>query len=467
MAPERALGLCYLEGAWSQADSRPEISCMFARVKRLSALPASLVLWLLIVVAPVLYAAPLVAATPAPAAATQVPWQQIRLLADVMQLIKEDYVEPVSDQTILDNAMRGMLAGLDPHSAYLDKSDYQQMQILTDGAFGGVGLEVTEQGGNVVVVTPIDAGPAAKAGLQTGDVIVKVGESALGGLSLDQAVALMRGKPGSRVTLTVLRPGAPQPLTFTLTRSEVQVPSVSGRLLEPGYGYVRISQFSADTGTGLRSTVAKLVRGNRAPLEGLVLDLRNNPGGLLDAAVSVSDALLNSGIIVIAKGRAPDSNFVRRATPGDILAGAPLVVLVNGGTASAAEITAGALQDNHRALVLGTQTFGKGSVQTVIPLPEGEAIKLTTSLYYTPNGHSIQAEGIKPNIVVPQFTLAASAASDSDYTEANLPGHLANQSPTPETAAGAPAALKLAHTDFQLYEALNVLKGMRLAASAG
>ena len=400
--------------------------------------------------------------TTAPDAATALPWQQVRLLADVMQLIKQDYVRPVDDTTLLDNAMRGMLAGLDPHSAYLDPSDYQQMRVITSGEFGGLGLEITQLNGAVTVVSPIDGTPAARAGLRSGDIIVKINGTALEGLSLDEAVALMRGPPGSRVTLTVLRRGSPQPLSFDLTRSEVHVASVRSQLLQPGYGYLRISQFSEDTGKSVASALQALTRENRAPLKGLVLDLRNNPGGLLDAAVAVSDDFLNGGIIVIAKGRAPDSNFVRRATPGDLLNGAPLVVLVNGGTASAAEITAGALQDNHRALILGTRTFGKGSVQTLIPLPQGAALTLTTSLYYTPSGHSIQAEGIQPDIRVPEFQVSA-AAGDDNLREANLQGHLANSAPTPPAPGNLPSDKQLAQQDFQLYQALTVLKGLAVA----
>ncbi|MGH8283896.1 MAG: S41 family peptidase [Gammaproteobacteria bacterium] len=405
-------------------------------------------------------AAPAQKQTPA-----SLPWQQVRLLADVMQLVKQDYVQPVDDTTLINSAIRGMLAGLDPHSAFLDKSDFQQMQIITSGQFGGLGLEVTQQDGAVVVISPIDGTPAARAGIKTGDIILKVNDAALDGLSLDQAVTLMRGATGTQVTLTILRRGVAKPLEFTLTRAEVHIASVRSRLLAPGYGYVRISQFSEDTGDGVTKAVKALAKTNKAPLKGLILDLRNNPGGLLDAAVQVSDAFLNSGIIVSAKGRAPDSNFVRRAMPGDILAGAPLVVLVNGGTASAAEITAGALQDNHRALVLGTQTFGKGSVQTVIPLPEGAAIKLTTSLYYTPSGHSIQAEGIKPDLVVPEFKVSAATTADENLTEANLQGHLSNNSPTPETPSNGKTGDQLALQDFQLYEALNVLKGLNIAGS--
>lgn len=407
-------------------------------------------------------------ATPpaAPAAQPQapLPWQQVQLLADVMQLVKEDYVQPLDDKTLINDAIRGMLAGLDPHSAFLDKSDYQQMQIMTTGQFGGLGLEVTQRDGAVVVISSIDDTPAAKAGIRTGDVIVRVNGTALDGMGLDDAVALMRGAPGTSITLTILRRGVEKPLDFRLTRSEVHVASVHSRLLEPGYGYVRISQFAEDTGDGVVQAVKALTKQNQGPLKGLILDMRNNPGGLLDAAVDVSDTFLNSGIIVSAKGRAPDSNFVRHATPGDLLAGAPLVVLVNGGTASAAEITAGAFKDNHRALILGTQTFGKGSVQTVIPLPEGAAITLTTALYYTPSGHSIQAEGIKPDILVPALNVVVPNADNETLTEANLEGHLANNAPTPEAPSGINAAGQLAVQDFQLYEALNVLKGLNIVS---
>lgn len=411
-------------------------------------------------------ALPALAAAPsaAPAATTALPWQQVKLLADVMQLVKQDYVAPVDDTTLINNAIRGMLAGLDPHSAYLDKSDFQQLQIITTDRFGGLGLEVTQQDGAVTVVSPIDGTPAAKAGMQSGDVIVRVNNTALDGMPLDQAVALMRGTPGTTVTLLVLRRGASKPLSFTLTRAEVHLTSVRSRLLQPGYGYLRISQFSEDTADAVHDAIQALVKQNHAALKGLVLDLRNNPGGLLDAAADVSNDFLNSGVIVSARGRAPDSNFVRRATPGDILNGAPMVVLVNAGTASAAEITAGALQDDHRALILGTRTFGKGSVQTVIPLPEGGALKLTTSLYYTPTGRSIQAEGISPDIVVPEFKLSAPAAT-AELTEANLEGHFTNHAPTPQAKNNLLGDDRLAQQDFQLYEALNVLKGLTLAGA--
>lgn len=400
--------------------------------------------------------------TTAPTATTALPWQQVKLLADVMQLVRQDYVAPVDDTTLIDNAISGMLAGLDPHSAYLDKNAYQQLQIITTDRFSGLGLEVTQRAGAVTVVAPIDGTPAAKAGMQSGDVILRVNNTALDGMTLDEAVALMRGTPGSTVTLLVQRRGVSKPLSFTLTRAEVHLTSVRSRLLQPGYGYLRISQFSEDTADGVRDALQALVKQNHGALKGLVLDLRNNPGGLLDAAVDVCDDFLNSGVIVSGRGRAPDSNFVRRATHGDILNGAPMVVLVNAGTASAAEITAGALKDDHRALILGTRTFGKGSVQTVIPLPEGGALKLTTALYYTPSGRSIQAEGIAPDLVVPEFKLSAPAAAEN-LSEANLEGHFTNNAPTPQAEGNLLTGDQLAQQDFQLYSALNVLKGLTIA----
>jgi carboxyl-terminal processing protease len=396
-----------------------------------------------------------------PKAADQLPWEDMRLLADVMQLVKEQYVEPVDDKTLIQGAIRGLLGNLDPHSDFLDKSQFSEMQELTSDQYGGVGLEVEEDNGAFVVVSPIDGTPAAKAGIQPGDQLLQVNGTALDGLSLDQASDLLRGKPGTTVTLTLLPDGAQKPLDVKLVREEVRETSVQGRLMEPGYGALRISQFSDDTGPGVTAAVKSLVKQNGGPLTGLVLDLRNNPGGLLDPAVEVSDAFLDEGVIVTAKGRAADSNFVRRAAPGDLLSGAPLIVLVNGGTASAAEIVAGALQDNHRALIVGSQTFGKGSVQTVIPLTQGDAIKLTTALYYTPSGRSIQAQGIQPDVELAPLKVAQ--ADEEDETdgvkEANLSGHLANAAPSAVTnKAGAEA--DLADKDFELYQALSVLKGL-------
>ncbi|MGH8370235.1 MAG: S41 family peptidase, partial [Gammaproteobacteria bacterium] len=252
-------------------------------------------------------------------AAPQLPWQEVRLLVDVMQLVKQDYVQPVDDKTLIQSAIRGILSGLDPHSAFLDKADFDQMQTFTTGNFNGLGLEVGMDQGQIVVISPIDDTPAAKAGIQAGDAILRVNGTALDGLGLDQVVKMIRGVPGSQVTLTVVHANADKPVDIKLTRAEVHLSSVKSHLLGPGFGYVRISQFADDTGSGVNTAVQALIKQNRAPLDGLVLDLRDNPGGLLDAAVSVSDAFLDSGIIVSAKGRAPDANFVRRATSGDVL----------------------------------------------------------------------------------------------------------------------------------------------------
>ena len=391
------------------------------------------------------------------------PWEDVRLLVDVMQLVKDEYVEPVDDRTLIHGAIRGLLGNLDPHSDFLEKSEFSDMQNLTSGEFNGIGIDIGVQDDAIVVISPIDGSPAARAGVKAGDEILEVNGTSLDGLSLDQASDLMRGKPGTAVTLTLLPQGKDKPQTVKLTREEVHVASTRAELLQHGYGYLRISDFGDDTAAGVKSGMRTLLKQNGAPLSGLVLDLRDNPGGLLDAAVDVSDAFLDSGLIVSARGRAADSNFERRATPGDILSGAPLVVLVNQGTASAAEIVAGALQDNHRALIMGVQTFGKGSVQTVIPLAQGDAIKLTTALYYTPSGKSIQAQGIVPDVQVDPLQLSDQTQDDGGTTlkEANLPGHFANAAPAAATGnAAARAADDLAARDFQLYQALNMLKGL-------
>ena len=397
-------------------------------------------------------------------AAKPLPWEEVRQLADVMELVKEQYVEPVDDKTLIKGAIRGMLGNLDPHSDFLDKSEFSDMQDLTSGEYNGIGIDIgVDDDGNVVVVSPIDGSPAARAGVQAGDAIIQVDDTSTDGLSLDQVSDLLRGKPGSHVTLTLLPVDSDKTYTVKLTREEVHVPSTHAELLQKGYGYLRVSDFGDDTGPGVVNGMHELIKKNGSPLQGLVLDIRNNPGGLLDAAVAVSDAFMDHGLIVSARGRAPDANLQRRATPGDLLEGAPLVVLVNQGTASAAEIVAGALQDNHRALIIGNQTFGKGSVQTVIPLPQGDAIKLTTALYYTPSGRSIQAEGITPDVVVDPLEFAAEDqdAGNAGLKEANLRGHLTNAAPAPATGdAALRAEDDLASKDFQLYQALNMLKGL-------
>ncbi len=407
------------------------------------------------------------APTPAPAAASKaaLPWDQVRQLADVMQLIRDQYVVPVDDATLLHGALRGMLGNLDPHSDFLDKSEYQDMQDLTSGEYNGIGIDIgVDDDGNVIVVSPIDGSPAAKAGVQAGDAILAVDGTSTDGLTLDQTSELLRGKPGSKVTLELQGPDQDQSYTVKLTRTEVHVASAHGEILQRGYGYLRVADFGDDTVAAVASSMKDLVKKNGGPLQGLVMDLRENPGGLLDAAVAVSDDFLDGGLIVTAKGRAPDASLSRSATPGDLLDGAPLVVLVDEGTASAAEIVAGALKDDHRALIVGTQTFGKGSVQTVIPLPQGDAIKLTTALYYTPSGRSIQALGIAPDVEIAPLQIAQDAdARAPGEKESSLRSHLANPNtgPAPATGVGAEKAMDaLAAKDFQLYQALNILKGL-------
>jgi carboxyl-terminal processing protease len=326
------------------------------------------------------------------------PWQDARMLADVLERVKHEYVNPVDDHQLLQAAIRGMVSSLDPYSAYLDGEEYDEVKISSSGEYSGVGIEVSMEDDEVVVVSPFEGSPAAVAGIRSGDVIASIDGVPVNTTTLADTIGRMRGKEGTSVKIGILREGSSEPLQFTLKRSRVELRSVKSELLEPGMGYVRISQFSETTGDDLEAALKDLRKRNGAPLKGLVLDLRNNPGGVLEAAVAVSDAFLDHGVIVTAKGRTPESKFEMDATPGDALNGAPIVVLVNGGSASAAEIVAGALKDNHRAKLMGRTTFGKGSVQTVIPLTGDRAIKLTTSLYYTPSGVSINHRGIAPDI---------------------------------------------------------------------
>jgi carboxyl-terminal processing protease len=333
---------------------------------------------------------------------TDLPWQDARMLADVLERVKHEYVNPVDDHQLLQAAIRGMVSSLDPYSAYLDGDEYDEVKISSSGQYSGVGIEVSMEDDQVVVVSPFEGSPAAAAGIRTGDVIATIDGIPVNTTTLTDTIGRMRGKEGTVVKIGILREGNAEPLQFTLKRSRVELRSVRSEVLEPGMGYVRISQFSETTGDDLNAALKDLRKRNAAPLKGLVLDLRNNPGGVLEAAVSVSDTFLDSGVIVTAKGRTPESKFEMDATPGDALYGAPIVVLINGGSASAAEIVAGALKDNHRAKLMGRTTFGKGSVQTVIPLSGDRAIKLTTSLYYTPSGISINHRGIAPDIELPR-----------------------------------------------------------------
>ena len=354
------------------------------------------------------------------ASGADMPWADARVLAEVLERVKRDYVNPVDDHQLLQAAVRGMVSSLDPYSAYLDGDDYDEVKISSSGEYSGVGIEVSMEDDQVVVIAPFDGSPAAQAGIRSGDVIVTIDGVPVNPTTLDDTIGKMRGTEGSQVKIGVMREGNAEPLLFTLKRSRVELHSVKAELLEPGYGYVRISQFSETTGEDFNAALKDLRKRNNAPLSGLVLDMRDNPGGVLEAAVAVADAFLDSGVIVSAKGRTPDSKFEMDATPGDALNGAPLVVLVNGGSASAAEIVAGALKDHHRAKLIGRTTFGKGSVQTIMPLGDDRAIKLTTSLYYTPSGISINHIGIAPDIELARNPKAAAAPSLPAATEGPL-----------------------------------------------
>jgi carboxyl-terminal processing protease len=331
-------------------------------------------------------------------------WEQARLFAEVMERVKRDYVEPIDDSVLLESAVRGMVSDLDAHSQYLDEAEYQDIRISTTGNYSGVGIEVSTLDGEIRVVAPIDNTPAERAGIRSGDTIVSIDGVAVDPDRLHETIERMRGKPGSNVAISVEREAEPEPLQFVIERESIHVASVRHEILDPSYGYVRVSQFNETTADELSGAIDEMMEQIRkrdgSMLSGLVLDLRNNPGGILDAAVDVSDLFLDSGVIVTADGRTPEARFTKRARRGDILDGASIVVLVNRGSASASEIVAGALQDHHRALIVGTETFGKGLVQTVMPLSKGRAIKLTTSRYYTPSGDSIHKKGISPDVFV-------------------------------------------------------------------
>jgi carboxyl-terminal processing protease len=329
-----------------------------------------------------------------------VPWRDARLLAEVLEHVRREYVERISDQELIEAAIRGLIADLDPHSAYLDPEQFDEIRISTTGEYSGVGIEVALENGVVKVINPIEDTPAFRAGVLAGDRILAVDDVPVDAENLNDTIDRMRGRIGTPVKITIARGPEPKPREFTLARASVQVHSVTQEMLEPGLGYVKITHFSETTTPDLEAALAKLKKASGGSLRGLVLDLRNNPGGVLEAAVGVSDVFLDGGLIVTASGRAADAQFSMDAQPGDDLDGAPLIVLVNGGSASASEIVAGALQDHHRARLVGSQTYGKGSVQTVMPLSDGHAIKLTTSRYFTPSGASIHQRGIKPDVAV-------------------------------------------------------------------
>ena len=400
----------------------------------------------------------------------ELPVDQIRTFAEVFAKIKNDYVEDVEDGILLEHAIKGMLEGLDPHSSYLDEDAYLDLQEGTSGEFGGLGIEVGMEDGFIKVISPIDDTPAQKAGVQSGDLVIRLDETPVKGMSLNDAVTLMRGEPGTDITLTIIREVEEKPLKITITRDVIKVKSVRTQTLEPGFGYLRISHFQSRTAEDARAGVQQLKQDNNGNLNGLILDLRNNPGGILSAAVGISDLFLDKGLIVYTEGRIDDSRLKFNAKPADILDNAPIVVLVNAGSASASEIVAGALQDHKRGVIMGQKTFGKGSVQTVLPISNAAALKLTTARYFTPSGRSIQVSGIKPDVVIARVKVESLEDEDTHIiTEENLNRHLDNDTQEDtqqettngdeDTAAQIKARLL---EDYTLQQALNVLKSLQI-----
>ena len=387
----------------------------------------------------------------------RLPLRELRVFTQVFEQIRRGYVEEVKDTELLENAISGLLLELDPHSAYLNKSDYDDLQESATGEYSGLGLEVGSERGMIKIISPIDDTPAAKAGIKAGDLIIEVDGVPVRGMALQKAIDKLRGEKGTSIELMVLREGQETPIEFTIVRDTIQFSSVRSRIIEPGYGYVRISQFQTSSGDDFKKELLDLKQ-QETSLKGVIIDLRNNPGGLVPASVDISDAVLDGGTVVYTEGRLPSSNSRYEATSGDILEGIPIVVLINGGSASASEIVAGALQDHQRAAIIGTQSFGKGSVQTVIPLGDGRAVKLTTARYFTPNGRSIQAEGIVPDIIVEPAEIRRYQLRDR-VREEDLEGHLEQASERGESPVEPEEDVT---DDNQLYEALNVLKGFQL-----
>ena len=427
---------------------------------------------------------------------TPLPIEELRAFSEVFGRIKSDYVDPVSDKKLITDAIAGMLNGLDPHSTYMDADAFKELQVGTHGEFGGLGIEVGMEDGVVKVISPIEDTPAYHAGIKSGDFIIKIDDTLIKGMALNDAVKRMRGKPGSKIVLTIIRKDELKPLEITLVRAVIKVQSVKSKLLESGYGFVRITQFQEMTGENLATALENLVKQNQGPLKGLVLDLRNDPGGLLTGAVAVSSAFLpKDSLVVYTEGRTADAKMRLTANPENYLRNngendyqkaipdsvktMPMIVLVNAGSASASEIVAGALQDHKRAVIMGVQTFGKGSVQTVLPLGNNTGIKLTTARYYTPGGRSIQAKGIVPDIVVEDPVSAGRDSGIFRLREADLDKHLINDKPSDDkpgnaskntlsppdtkedTAKFAPAEFG-SKNDYQLNQALNLLKGIQI-----
>ena len=365
----------------------------------------------------------------------------------------------------MENAISGMLLELDPHSAYLSKRDYQNLQENTSGYYGGLGIEISAEDGLIKVISPIDNSPAERIGIRAGDLIVEINGSSVRGLALPRAIAKLRGEKGSTIDISVIRDDVDELLSFTITRDEIYTSSVKSRILRPGFAYIRISQFQKDSGEDFVEALKNLRSDNSniGQLLGLILDLRNNPGGLVPAAVDVVDALLDDGIIVYTEGRLASANVTFNSTPGDLIQHIPIVVLINGGSASASEIVAGALQDHRRAVIVGTQSFGKGSVQTLLPLGDGRAVKLTTARYFTPKGRSIQAQGIKPDVIIPRVDLQI-PLQQKRLRESDLEGHLEMHQKLGEKSE---IEIEDLNNDNQLKEALNILRGSRLFLTSG
>ena len=388
------------------------------------------------------------------------PLEELRRFSEVFDRIKQAYVEPVDDKKVLEDAIRGMIAGLDPHSSYLEPDAFEELQEHTTGEFGGVGVEITQEEGFIRVISPIDDTPAEKAGVKAGDIITRIDGESVQSIGIDETINRMRGEAGSKIKLTIIREGVQKPLELTLTRDIIKVTSVKSRSLGNGYGYVRITQFQSNTGADLKKSLKKLQ--SESPLTGLVLDLRNNPGGVLQAAVEVVDAFVDGGLIVYTEGRINSSDTQFNASKAMAVGDIPIVVLINSGSASASEIVAGALQDQKRAVIMGTTSFGKGSVQTVLPLSDDRALKLTTARYFTPSGRSIQAQGIEPDVVVEEAEIKSVKSIDFPK-ERDLMGHLTNGDESEISDQElTDAQQSLAERDYQLYEALNLLKALSI-----
>ena len=399
------------------------------------------------------------------AAKTSLPLNQLQTFSEVYLKIKENYVVDVSDKEIFDNAIKGMLEGLDPHSTFLNEKDFSDLKIGTRGEFGGLGIEVTMEDGIVKVITPIDDTPAFKAGIKSGDLIIKIDSSSVKGLSLNKAVDLMRGKVGSPILLTIVRKGESGPIEIKIIRAKIKVKSVKYELIDDNYGYIRIASFQNKTGKSLSDAISDLNKKSKNNINGYVIDMRNNPGGVLGAAVDVSDAFIKGGKkLVYTKGKSADAMYEFTSNDTDLAEEKPIVVLINGGSASASEIVAGALQDHKRAIIMGTQSFGKGSVQTILPITSRTAVKITTARYYTPNGRSIQAKGITPDIIVKNLELT-DLSERTMMKESDLKGHLENTDKEKLEDKSEQQDKKLLN-DYQLSEAINLLKGLNVLSSS-